>query len=125
MKTAHPTWISAILVLNVGSIHHVHGFAPSQVKFLSTPTSSLKTPSTTLFSYDDNSKSSFSIPNLDFSSLGETFSNFNLDTVIANVKGNGEPFGSRGEYYFVAQAALIVCILIGGIPYAGPAFQFM
>jgi hypothetical protein len=84
----------------------------------------LTTPSNILFN-NNNNKNSFSVPDIDLSSFTDALSNFNLDRVTANVKGNGEPFGSRGEYYFVAQAFLIVCIVIGGIPYAGPAFQFM
>jgi hypothetical protein len=52
-------------------------------------------------------------------------SDFDADRVVSNIKGDGEPLGSRGEYYTIAQFALIFCIAIGGIPYAGPAFQFM
>jgi hypothetical protein len=123
MKTTHSTLICAILS-SFGTIHEVHGFAPSNIKILSTQTLTA-TPATALFSYDNNSKNAFSVPDIDLSSLGDALSNFNFDRVAANVKGNGEPLGSRGEYYFVAQAILIFCIVIGGIPYAGPAFQFM
>jgi hypothetical protein len=124
MKTTYSIVINAILLLHATTIDHVRGFAPSTSKIVSSPT--LTIPSTAaLFSYDNSNKNSFSVPDIDLSSLGDALSNFNIDQLVANVKGNGEPFGSRGEYYFVGQAILILCIVIGGIPYAGPAFQFM
>lgn len=121
MKTTSSMLISAFLLIGSGTIHPVYGFAPS--KILSTRP--LKTTSSSsLFSFDNN-KNSFSLPDIDLSSIGDSFSDFDFDRVVANVKGNGEPFGSRGEYFSIAQIVLILCIVIGGIPYAGPAFQFM
>jgi hypothetical protein len=102
--------------------HDASGFAPSS----SSLASSLKHQHLTtsvLFDYDN--KNSFSMPEIDFSSITDRLSNFDADQMVANIKGDGAPLGSRGEYYVLAQGVLIVCILIGGIPYAGPAFQFM
>lgn len=116
---------SALFLLGNNDFHHprnlVDGFAPSpsiRRKAVST-----KYPSSTLF--DNSSKNQFSVPDVDFSSVGDLFSNFDVERLVANVKGDGESLGSRGEYYVVAQVALIVCIVVGGIPYAGPLFQFL
>ncbi|KAG7364685.1 protein-S-isoprenylcysteine methyltransferase [Nitzschia inconspicua] len=105
------------------NIIQVSGFAPSTTSTVLPP----RLASSALFSFDGNNKggNSFSVPDIDFSSIGDSLSNFDVDRVVSNVKGDGEPLGSRGEYYTVAQFVLIFCIAIGGIPYAGPAFQFI
>ena len=46
----------------------------------------------------------------------------NVDSITANFQAalkntNAGEFGTRGEAYFAAQAALVVCVALGGIPY--------
>ena len=45
------------------------------------------------------------------------------DSVLDNMMA-GE-FGSRGEIYFVAQAVLVACIVVGGIPVVGDFVTFL
>jgi len=45
------------------------------------------------------------------------------DSILDNMM-SGE-FGSRGEIYFVAQAALVACIVVGGIPVVGDFVTFL
>jgi protein-S-isoprenylcysteine O-methyltransferase Ste14 len=47
----------------------------------------------------------------------------NLDTIKSNVL-DGE-IGSRGELYALAQGAILVCILGGGIPFVGGPLMFL
>jgi hypothetical protein len=62
---------------------------------------------------------------IDLSSITSSLSDFDFEQVIGNVKGDNDVLGSRGEYYFVVQALLIVFILIGGLPFVGTTFQAM
>jgi hypothetical protein len=62
---------------------------------------------------------------IDLSSITSSLSDFDFEQVIANVKGDNDVLGSRGEYYFVVQVLLIVFILIGGLPLVGTTFQAM
>jgi len=45
------------------------------------------------------------------------------DSILDNMM-SGE-FGSRGEIYFVAQAVLVACIVVGGIPVVGDFVTFL
>jgi protein-S-isoprenylcysteine O-methyltransferase Ste14 len=44
-------------------------------------------------------------------------------TILKNIKSNEVPFGERGEVYFFAQALLVGCILLGGVPIVGEALS--
>ena len=109
------TTTAIIVFLGLLLCHDAFGFAPS-ASFSVKPTSS----SSALLD-----KNSFSVPDIDLSAITDSLSRFDAEQVVANIKGDGDPLGSRGEYYTAAQAVLIVCILVGGVPYAGPIFQFM
>jgi len=79
------------------------------------------TPST-LFLSDDSNKPSFDISNIS-GSVSRTFKellNYDISKVVDNSKGD---MGRRGEAYFFAQAALIVCIVVGGVPVVGEPLQ--
>jgi protein-S-isoprenylcysteine O-methyltransferase Ste14 len=55
----------------------------------------------------------------------DVFSNkLDVATILQNLKSDEVPFGERGEVYFFAQALLVVCILLGGIPIVGEALSF-
>jgi protein-S-isoprenylcysteine O-methyltransferase Ste14 len=58
----------------------------------------------------------FDLANVDLSG----FQNLDLDLnqIKDNVMGGGQ-FGERGEAYFAAQAALMLCVVLGGIPLVG------
>jgi hypothetical protein len=73
--------------------------------------------------YDKNPLSS--LPEIDLSSLTSALSEFDLEQVFQNTKGDNEELGSRGEYYFAVQALLILFIVIGGLPFVGSTFQAM
>ena len=78
------------------------------------------TPST-LFLSDDN-KPSFDISNISgaASRTVQELLNYDIAKVVDNTNGD---VGQRGEAYFLAQAALIVCIVIGGVPIVGGPLQ--
>lgn len=60
---------------------------------------------------------SFSMPNMpSLTNLPIDFSKFDIDTVMTNVVQSDKPFLQRGELYFVAQAGLIICVLLGEVP---------
>jgi protein-S-isoprenylcysteine O-methyltransferase Ste14 len=56
----------------------------------------------------------FDLANVDWSG----FQNLDLDTIKDNVMGGGQ-FGERGEAYFAAQALVMLCVVLGGIPLVG------
>jgi protein-S-isoprenylcysteine O-methyltransferase Ste14 len=56
----------------------------------------------------------FDLANVDLSG----FTNLDLNQIKDNVMGGGQ-FGERGEAYFAAQAALMLCVVLGGIPLVG------
>jgi protein-S-isoprenylcysteine O-methyltransferase Ste14 len=56
----------------------------------------------------------FDLANVDFSG----FQSLDLDTIKDNVMGGGQ-FGERGEAYFAAQAVVMLCVVLGGIPLVG------
>lgn len=64
-----------------------------------------------------------SMPDLDLSGAKEMLNRaLDFDSITANLQAalkntNAGEFGTRGEAYFVAQAALVVCIALGGIPF--------
>ena len=74
--------------------------------------------------------SPFEMPNFDmkdvslpdFSSSLSSLGDYNFGTVLENASSQDE-LGSRGEEYFAGQAALILCILIGGVPFVGDALR--
>lgn len=121
-------------------------FALSSTKFLlfargsvtNTATNNSKKNSTTLLkeSNDDGdgvdkeddgkASSSFSMPDVSsWTSMQVDFSNFDIDTVVTNVLQSDKPLGQRGELYFIAQAALILCILLGGVPVIGDSLKVL
>lgn len=127
-KSNPSTMIYSIVIgsaLLIGSAN-VHGFAPPS----SLSSTKINVPrlvpaaKSALYSYD-NKGSSFSVPDIDLSSITDSLSDFDADRVVSNIKGDGEPLGSRGELFAIAQFVLAFCILIGEIPLAGPIFQFM
>ena len=79
------------------------------------------TPST-LFLSDDN-KPSFDISNISgaVSRAVQKLLNYDISKVVDNTT-QGD-IGQRGEAYFLVQAALIVCIVIGGVPIVGEPLQ--
>ena len=64
-----------------------------------------------------------SMPDIDFSGAQEMLNRaLDVDSITANLQAamkntNAGEFGTRGEAYFAAQAALVVCVALGGIPY--------
>mmetsp|Transcript_26529 Transcript_26529/g.63162 ORF Transcript_26529/g.63162 Transcript_26529/m.63162 type:complete len:260 (-) Transcript_26529:2117-2896(-) len=53
----------------------------------------------------------------DLDTISDGIDDFDVTEVIENTIGDGnQPFGSRGEVYFVAQAAMLFLIAIGGVP---------
>ncbi|KAL3923696.1 MAG: hypothetical protein SGILL_001504, partial [Bacillariaceae sp.] len=105
---------------------NAQGFAPPSSSAAAALKRSVPSASSSLlFGYDSNNKNSFSVPDIDISSITDSLSGFDVEQVAANVKGDNDPFGSRGEYYTFAQFALIICILIGGLPYGAAIFQFI
>jgi protein-S-isoprenylcysteine O-methyltransferase Ste14 len=56
----------------------------------------------------------FDLANVDLSG----FQNLDLDKIKDNVMGGGQ-FGERGEAYFAAQAVVMLCVVLGGIPLVG------
>jgi protein-S-isoprenylcysteine O-methyltransferase Ste14 len=93
----------------------------------------------TLTSIQESSKKEnggMSMPDLDFSGAkemlakGMLYQALDVDSIKANLQAavknsaSGE-FGTRGEAYFVAQAALVVCIALGGIPYVSGFANFV
>ena len=53
----------------------------------------------------------------DLDSISDGIANFDVTEVIENTIGDGnQPFGSRGEIYFIAQAVMLFLIAIGGVP---------
>lgn len=73
----------------------------------------------------DEKKERFSMPDMsevaDAASRAMDLSNFDVSTVVGNLQ-KGE-LGSRGEVYFAAQAALVLCILLGGVPVVGDTIR--
>eukprot|EP00980_Cylindrotheca_fusiformis_P018292 scaffold5966_cov118-Cylindrotheca_fusiformis.AAC.17 len=59
-----------------------------------------------------------SLDNFDVSKL-------DISTVLENLNEDGSKFGERGEFYFLAQAALLVCIIFGGIPIVGDVLSIL
>ncbi|CAJ1950640.1 unnamed protein product [Cylindrotheca closterium] len=61
------------------------------------------------------------VPAVDFD-----ISDFDIDSVVENLTpSNGASFGERGEAYFAAQAALVLCIFIGTVPFVGESLNFV
>jgi protein-S-isoprenylcysteine O-methyltransferase Ste14 len=56
----------------------------------------------------------FDLANVDLSG----FRNLDFNQIKDNVMGDGK-FGERGEAYFAAQAALMLCVVLGGVPLVG------
>eukprot|EP00529_Nitzschia_sp_RCC80_P031939 CAMPEP_0113521880 /NCGR_PEP_ID=MMETSP0014_2-20120614/44887_1 /TAXON_ID=2857 /ORGANISM="Nitzschia sp." /LENGTH=222 /DNA_ID=CAMNT_0000419891 /DNA_START=33 /DNA_END=698 /DNA_ORIENTATION=+ /assembly_acc=CAM_ASM_000159 len=53
----------------------------------------------------------------DLDTISDGIADFDVTEVIENTIGDDtQPFGSRGEVYFVAQAAMLFLIAIGGVP---------
>lgn len=61
------------------------------------------------------------------SQFKDTLANAGDSDMLANLKDNlavGNA-GSRGEAYFFGQAALVLCIALGGVPFFGDAISFI
>jgi len=113
--------IGALLLVVWNSSQDVHAFAPTVSVSSKTMSRTVDfAASSSLYSSDKNS---FSMPDIDVSSITEGLSEIDIDRVVANVKGDNEALGTRGEYYFLVQAALILFIVIGGLPILGPYLQ--
>ena len=72
---------------------------------------------------DDDEKSMPDISMPDFSKITDSLASYDVGTVVSNLSSSNEELGNRGEAYFVAQAALILFILIGGVPVIGEPLQ--
>lgn len=128
------TQLLACLAL-VGSAWAFSSQSMHQRRFATQKTGSMMTPRTTvlfasLYNEDEDnfaSPAKASMPSfdpnealaslrnidVDFSSI----QNIDLDSIVENtMEGN---LGERGELYFAAQAAIVLCILGGGIPVIG------
>jgi hypothetical protein len=110
----------------------VHPIVVTPSSSFSTSTTATTTTTTSLKADNRKPNSSFTLPDVDFSSIQNPFNefdigrlqdgiaDFDINQVVSNVKGSAnEELGSRGEIYFIAQAALIVFIVIGGLPVIG------
>jgi protein-S-isoprenylcysteine O-methyltransferase Ste14 len=76
----------------------------------------------------DEKKEGLSMPEVDLSGVSEAASrvakkitSYDFGTVSENIKEGA--FGSRGEVYAAAQAALVVCIVLGGVPVIGESLR--
>lgn len=61
-------------------------------------------------------------------SMEVDFSNIKMmdfGTVLKNLNDDSVAFGDKGEFYFIAQALLVVCIVLGGIPFVGDALSVL
>ena len=78
------------------------------------------TPSTLFLS--DDKKPAFDISNISDAANRNVkeLLNYDISKVVDNSKGD---IGRRGEAYFFAQAVLIVCIVVGGVPVVGEPLQ--
>jgi len=72
-------------------------------------------------------KDKLSVPSFDVSGITGTVDqtiqdllDYDMGTVLQNLRTD---FGTRGEVYFAAQAGLILCILLGGVPILGEPLQ--
>jgi protein-S-isoprenylcysteine O-methyltransferase Ste14 len=54
----------------------------------------------------------------DLSGITDSLASYDIGTVLSNLSTGGE-VGTRGEAYAAAQAALVLCIVIGGVPVIG------
>jgi protein-S-isoprenylcysteine O-methyltransferase Ste14 len=70
-------------------------------------------------SMPDISMPDISMP--DLSGITDSLAGYDIGTVFSNLS-SGE-VGTRGEVYFAAQASLVLCILIGGVPVIGAPLQ--
>jgi len=67
------------------------------------------------------------LPNLDLEGLAKQINLENLTGNIDQIKENvldGE-FGTRGEAYVAAQGFLVLCIVLGGVPFIGDALKIL
>lgn len=58
----------------------------------------------------------------DLTNILESIGNYEVRNVIGNLADPRE-FGSRGEVYFLSQAILVPCVLLGGIPVVGDGLR--
>jgi protein-S-isoprenylcysteine O-methyltransferase Ste14 len=100
-------------------IASVHAFAPTKRPAF--------TRSAIVVNVGKGTDKQFSMPDItmpDMSAVTEAaskaldFSSFNIDDVVKNLQSGGA-LGTRGEVYVAGQAALVLCILIGGVPVLG------
>jgi protein-S-isoprenylcysteine O-methyltransferase Ste14 len=61
----------------------------------------------------------FQLPDFSGFSLERDFGNFDVSQVVENLFPSNAQLGERGEVYFGLQVALILSILLGGIPFLG------
>ena len=95
----------------------VNSFAPSRMSQLHRPFTTIRTQMAAL---DETESSEPDIQK----QLADVLAGFNLDGIIGNIDKiqantmEGE-IGQRGELYTFAQFAILLCILIGGVPLIG------
>ena len=94
--------------------------APAVTAFVPTRTALVRKPLTMradMSNEKPNSAPEKALPKQFLDKLSTIKLDFNADAVRGNMS-NGA-VGQRGELYFVAQSAIVLCILIGGIPFIG------